>query len=145
MPVTTCPECYKAYEAVVSACPYCGYKPEPAGRGRPEQVDGDLCELDPSVLAMMRGEVDRIDGAPMIPYGVSDIAAHAIRRNWLERQDAQQDLRSRIAAWAGVLHHRGASDAEIYRRFYHRFGVDIMSAQALNAASARELKEKIDG
>ena len=145
MPVTTCPECFKAYEAVTATCPYCGFKPEPAGRSRPEQVDGDLIELDPSVLAQMRGEVDRIDGQPLIPLGATEIVAAAIRKRWLERQDAQTELRASIAAWAGILHHRGAPDSEIYRRFYHRFGVDIMTAQSLNAADARELKGRLDG
>lgn len=145
IPVTTCPECFKAYEALTACCPFCGFKPEPAGRSRPEQVDGDLCEMDPSVLAQMRGEVARIDGQPLIPQGVSDIVAAAIRKRWRERQDAQDTLRLRIAEWAGVLHHRGAPDAEIYRRFYHRFGVDILTAQTLNAQDALELKGRIDG
>ena len=143
MPVTTCPECFKAYEAVTPACPYCGYKPEPSGRSRPEQVDGDLIELDPAALAVMRGEVDRIDGTPLIPYGVSDIVAGAIRRNWLERQDAQTELRKRIADWAGVWKHRGSEDSEIYRRFYHTFGIDVMSAQTLNQTKAKELSDAI--
>lgn len=145
IPVTTCPECFKAYESLGAACPYCGFKPEPAGRSRPEQVDGDLIELDPSVLAQMRGEVARVDGQPIIPFGASDIVAAAVRKRWAERQDAQDSLRLRIAEWAGVLHGRGAPDAEIYRRFYHRFGVDIMTAQTLNARDALELKERIDG
>ena len=141
--VTRCLECFKDYEAISACCPFCGFRPEPAGRGRPDQVAGDLCEIDPEVLRQMRGEVERIDGQPMIPYGASEIVAAAIRRNWLERQDAQDELRASIAQWAGVWKHRGAEDAEIYRRFYHLFGIDILSAQALNAADARELKGKL--
>lgn len=145
IPVTRCTECWRDYESLGAACPYCGFKPEPAGRSRPEQVDGDLIELDPEVLAQMRGEVARVDGQPLIPFGATEIVAAAIRKRWGERQDAQNSLRLRIAEWAGVLHNRGAPDAEIYRRFYHRFGVDIMTAQALNARDALELKERIDG
>lgn len=144
MPVTTCSDCFKAYEAVTPACPYCGFKPEPAGRSRPEQVDGDLFEMDPAVLAQMRDQVDRIDGAPLIPYGATDIVAAAIRRTWSERQDAQDALRQRIAEWAGVWKHRGADDPEIYRRFFHTFGTDVMTAQTLNARDALELKGRIE-
>ena len=28
-------------------CPFCGYKPEPESRAKPEFVDGDLFELSP--------------------------------------------------------------------------------------------------
>ena len=121
---------------------------EQYARARCERID---VQDEPHVVDGVRqegvdaGEVDRIDGQPLIPYGATEIVAAAIRKRWLDRQDAQTELRASIAAWAGVLHHGGAPDSEIYRRFYHRFGVDIMTAQSLNAADARELKGRLDG
>ena len=139
IPLTTCVECIQPYERFHRACPHCGHVPEPAGRGAPEQVDGDLIELDPSVLAQMRGEVERIDGDPQIPAGATGAVEGAIRKRWRERQEAQATLRHTIAVWAGRLRDRGAEDSEIYRRFYLRFGTDIMSAQAMSAGEARGL------
>lgn len=143
-PVTTCVECFSAFEAVTRTCPFCGHTPEPTARNRPEFVDGDLLELDPSVLAQMRGEIDRIDGPPQVPGHLDTPAAKRLERVWKERQQAQQDLRHTIAVWAGVWRDRGASDSEIYRRFFFRFGTDIATAQTLNRAEAESLKSRIE-
>jgi len=144
MPVTACVKCFAAFEAITRTCPFCGHTPEPQGRGRPEFVEGDLLELDPSVLAAMRGEIDRIDGPAMIPTHLDRIAARAVENRWKDRQDAQEALRSNIALWAGSWRDKGASDSEIYRRFFFRFGTDIATAQTLNRADAEELKQRIE-
>lgn len=141
--VKRCVECFNDYRAVSKACPFCGHVHEPAGRDRPEQVDGDLVELDPTVLKTMRGEVQRIDGDALVPANATPEVAGAIRKRWRERQEAQTELRDAIARWAWVWHSRGADDSEIYRRFWHLFGTDVMTAQTLGASEARELMEKI--
>jgi DNA repair protein RadD len=146
IPLRVCvnPECLQAYERVLVQCPYCGLKPEPAGRSSPEQVDGDLVELDPEVLRQMRGEIDRIDSAPAVPRGLQGTpAAFAIQRNHYDRQAAQLRLRDAIALWAGWQFHRGRSQSEGYRGFFHSFGVDVMSAQALNTKDAAELEARV--
>jgi superfamily II DNA or RNA helicase len=136
--------CYKAYPATMRGCPYCGYAPPPAGRSLPEQVDGDLMLLDAATLAQMRGAVARIDGQPAVPVHLLGTPAEtAIIRNWHERQGAQEDLRSAIAQWAGIWKERGKEDSEIHRRFYFRFGTDILSAQNLGKKDANELLEII--
>lgn len=144
IPLTACLGCFMPYPRTKPACPYCGYQPVPAGRSLPEQVDGDLIELDPSVLAVMRGEADRIMGDPQIPHGATDIMARAIRNNWNDRQTAQNQLRAAIAEWAGFWHHgRGETDREIHRRFYLTFGTDILTAQGLSAKDADALRQKV--
>lgn len=145
IPVTTCTnvECFRVYEASHPICPFCGVKPIPKARSTPQQVHGDLCELDPSVLRALRGEVDRIDGPVMVPNALPPNAEGALRRRWIERQQAQQALRSHIAIWAGWRRGEGMCDAEIYRRFFFKFGVDIMTAQTLNRSDADELRERI--
>lgn len=142
-PVSTCTSCFLAYSGFLKICPHCGFQSVPAGRKLPEQVAGDLEELDPEILAAMRGEIARIDGSPLIPAGVSDIVAKAISNNWRNRQAVQNDLRAAIAQWAGNLKYIGQTDSQIYRRFYHNYGVDIATAQTLNAADATKLMEKI--
>lgn len=145
VPVTTCVECFSAFEAVTRTCPFCGHTPEPMGRNRPEFVDGDLLELDPATLAQMRGEIERIDGPPLVPGHLDAIAARRLSNVWRDRQEAQATLRQNIAIWAGVWRDKGASDSEIYRRFFFRFGTDIATAQALNTADAQKLNERITG
>jgi hypothetical protein len=48
-----------------------------------------------------------------------------------------------IAQWAAYYHPKH-SDSEIYRMFYSKFGVDIMTAQTLNTEDANKLKLTID-
>lgn len=146
IPLRRClnPECYQAYEAVLIACPHCGTpKPAPAARSSPEMVEGDLVELDPEVLRKLRGEIDRIDLAVRIPTGASAIVAGAIKRNHWERQQQQHKLRDAIALWAGWQAHQGRNDRESYRRFFFGFGVDVATAQTLNAKDAAELEGRI--
>lgn len=148
IPLRAClnPVCNLAYEAILIACPYCGTaKPMPAPRLRlsPEAVDGDLVELDPEVLRELRGEADRIDLAPVIPMNVSGPAAMAIKHRHWERQRVQHTLRKAIELWAGWQSHLGRPDREIMRRFFFGFGVDIATAQTLNAKDATELETRV--
>jgi hypothetical protein len=38
----------------------------------------------------------------------------------------------------------GREDAEIYRRFFFAFGIDVLSAQALKRADALDLAERVN-
>lgn len=143
IPLKLCTECFQPYEAINITCPYCGSVPAPRSRSSPEYVDGDLKELDANTLAQLRGEVERIDGPPVIPQYVAPIVAGAIKKQHRLRQEAQQKLRNSIALWAGYWKMHGASDQESYRRFFYAFGKDVMSAQALNAADATEMTNAI--
>lgn len=143
MPITTCTECFTAYEATETECPHCGYKPEPAGRSKPDQVDGDLVELTPEILAELRGEVERIDGEPQVPQHLDAIASRAVVKRWNERRDAQRELRETMALWCGVRHAAGDTDRQIQKRFFFKFGVDVLTAQALNANDAAALMERV--
>lgn len=137
-------ECLQPYESVLDACPYCGTsRPAPRLRGSPAHVDGDLFELDQEVLREMRGEIDRIDIAPRIPQDATPIVAAAIKKRHWERQQAQGGLRDAIATWAGWQTHLGRDFREGYRRFWHQYGIDVASAQALGAKDATELESRI--
>jgi len=136
--------CLQPYERVHKSCPYCGHYPPPPSRSAPEFVDGDLLELDADTLAALRGEIARVDGDPVIPYGAGPEVGGAVRRRHWERREAQQALRNAIAWWAGLESAQGRGASESYRRFYHRFGLDVASAQTLGAREAGELAERVN-
>ena len=142
IPITACTACYLPYEAFRTCCPFCGHKPVPAGRSTPEQVAGDLVELDPAVLKIMRGEADAI--MQDNPVVVTDARTKMIAQSWGERIEAQKELRDRIATWAWKYHVAGETDSEIQKRFWYRFGQDVLTAQALGAREAHNLKMEID-
>jgi DNA repair protein RadD len=143
VPIKTCLECTAVYSRYKRECPFCGYYNKPSARSAPEYVDGDLAELDPKVLAKMRGEIARVDGPPNPSRYLSSIAQKSVVKNHLERQSIQARLRAVIADWAGYEHAAGLKNHEMQRKFYVSFGVDVMSAQVLNVSDANSLIAKI--
>ena len=150
IPVTNCLKCLAVYERIYKACPYCGHTNPPASRSTPEFVDGDLLELDASVLATMRGEVEKVDMDPeeyrqeLIRKGAPRIGQMAHVKRHMLRQEAQKELRESIALWAGYQRAAGRSDSESYRRYYFKFGIDVMSSKTLNEKATTELTERIN-
>lgn len=153
IPLKTClnPVCLSPYEAVYPVCPYCGWIPVPSGRSAPEQVDGDLHELSPEVLAAMRGEIAKIvDKHPddirrmMQHAGHNDMVAHSAAKRHRERQVAINDLRETIAWYGAYRRAAGEPDRMSQRRFYFTFGIDVLSAQTLGRAEAEELTGRIN-
>lgn len=149
IPVKACPECTQVYERVYAACPYCGFKPIPAIRSGPEQVDGDLHEMDEATLSALRGGIESID-RPIEDIRAECHAKHIpqighgphIKRH-MASQKAQVALRETIAWWAGYRRAEGMADSESYRRFYFKFGVDVLTAQGLGEKEALALNERI--
>jgi len=145
IPVRTCLQCYSAYEAVTKVCPYCGHVdvPAPGARLQPDMVDGDLHEFAPELLQRLRGEIGSIDQQwNAKPKSPADIVR---MRNHNSRYDALQELRQTMNYWAGVqVYGLGRSESEAYRRFFHTFGVDTLSAQAtLSGPEMIALTERI--
>lgn len=150
--VRACAACSGTYERYLKACPYCGEPiPEPAAgqRSNVEWVDGDLHELDPAVLAQLQGEVI---GARETPEAMRDrltaqhvpmpgVMANVKRQK--ERLDALVKLDVSLSVWAGYRRAEGLSDSEIFRKFYLTYGVSWLEAQALKAADADKLRERI--
>lgn len=152
IPLRSCPNpnagglgvpCASVYPRYLKVCPFCQFYPDPAQRSAPEFVDGDLYELDPEVLAAMRGRQAVLDGAPRIPQGLDGIAAAGARNQQLAAQQARAELRNALMLWGGWRSTLGHSDSEAQRQFYHRFGVDVMSAQLLGRAEAQTLTQRI--
>ena len=144
IPVRVCPACTGVYDRAIYglSCPYCGHIVEPASRSLPNMVDGDLYELDAETLARMRGEID----APPSNHP-SPLIQRSLNARHRERTGAQTELRAAMAEWAG--RRSQATDEETVRRlqreFFIKFGVDVLSAQALGRAEAESLTERIRG
>jgi superfamily II DNA or RNA helicase len=143
IPLKTCISCLSVYTRFLRNCPYCGHYQPPENRSAPEFVDGDLCELDPEVLAWLRGEIEQSEIAPHPPAHLEAYVKRAIQNRHTERVAAKSELRANISTWAGYLHARGRSDSEIYRQFFYTFGTDILTAQTLGTTPTNVLNSKI--
>lgn len=158
--VVTAQGCYSVFERFLKVCPFCGLEirtPTPAERTGPEHVDGDLFELDADTLAAMRGEVAKVDRP--IDEAVAEYRADLMRKHtpaigvmahtkrFAVKLEAQQTaigaLREIMAIWAGHYRAAGRDDSEIFRRFYLRYDVDWLSAQALGSEAALTLGERV--
>jgi len=143
IPLRTCLVCLQPYEVVEPVCPYCSSPHVPQGRVKPEQVDGDIFELDPEVMAKMRGAIDKIDRQPFFPKDATPVIINSIKKQHRERQEGQATLRQAIALWAGWQRHQQRSDSEAYRRFFYKFGTDVLTAQTLGNGEAAALEARI--
>lgn len=148
LPMRRCLSCFHAYESITRFCPNCGFYDEPESRGSPEFVEGDLSEVDPEILAKMRGEITALEtGVAKIPYGITDpMIIGAIHKNYKKRQEALTELRNTIDMWGGIetqVNDRTVNQA--YSVFYHKYGVDTVSAQLMKTADMVKLTEKIRG
>ncbi len=135
--------CFQPYECFYVACPHCGVTPVPGGRNSLEAVDGDLIELDPAVLAALRGEVERVNGPVVVPAYADAGMRLGILRNHHNRYVQQQQLQRYMHVWGGWQKSRGLGDREMQKLFYIRYGVDVMTAQTLGAKAAAELEARI--
>lgn len=150
IPLRYCVACTQPYERIYNKCPWCGHLHEPAGRSKPEYVDGDLTELTPEILAEMRGDVGKVDesaadvGERMRFAGAPLAAVNGAMKNILNKQEAQAALRKSISWWAGIQRHRGRTDSESYKMFYFCFGVDVLSCQTFGRSDAIKLATRIN-
>jgi hypothetical protein len=143
IPLRTCLECKQPYPSYLLACKWCGAVPVPAGRSTPELVEGDVIELDPSVIRALLGEADRI----MQPYvnteGLPGYMNKANLRRHHEKYNAQVALRHAMMIWGGWQKHLGLADREAHKLFFIRFGVDVLTAQGFGTADANKLLGQI--
>lgn len=149
IPLRVCVQCFEPYEAINRLCPNCGHYPEPATRAAPEMVDGDLAEMTPDVLAALRGQVAYADRSVdqerqrLAATGLHHVGVLSGAKHHAETLEARAALREVMAAWGGKWHARGNSDEQIQRRFWHVFGVDVLTAQTLKRAESQALYERI--
>jgi DNA repair protein RadD len=144
IPQRVCASCTQPYEAFHVKCPYCGAVPIPPGRSAPEQVDGNLTELD---VAGMQALVARMAAADMSDedYSKSQWDRHipaigrpADMRRHRAAKHRRKVLRELMAWWAGA-HPPGREMGEIQKRFYYRFKVDMGTALTLGEKETDQL------
>lgn len=140
IPFRSCPQCTRPYERSLVACPFCGFEPQPAARGGPELVDGDLCLVDPAVLERLRGEANK---QLVVPYGAPPEVVGAVKKRYAQRCEARDSLLLVMDVWGGLKTSQGKSHREQQKEFYLRFGIDVLTAQTLPPKEANALKEKI--
>ena len=146
IPSRICPECTAPYPRIYVTCPYCGYAPQPARRDSPEFVDGDLTELDPSILAQLR-QASVTDANEvrerMLAAGAPPGAAYGAAKRIRERNRVHMSLAALIEAWGQAKREQNISASEAYRRFYHKFKTDVLTAQTLPGPETEALIELI--
>ncbi len=140
--LTACTKCFRHRPLWQVVCPHCGHRDVPAvprGASRPEEVHGDLTEYSPDLLERLTREAERLRGAA--PRG--KVAAY-VERGWNERGVALNQLTDAINWWMSTQVQRiGLEAASAYRLFWHRFGIDVATAQTLSVRPAAELTEKL--
>ena len=146
IPVRYClnPVCGKPFGRFRKCCPFCGEAiPEPAGRSAPEQVEGDLGELDPATLAELFARIGGVQTA-RIPTHLDGPARIAAQRNIDAKREAQAAVQNALAWYGGWLTARGISDqGEQWREFWQTFGADVATIQTLPARDMWEWYGKI--
>lgn len=117
----------------IANCPHCGQshvKPSgnPATRAI-EVVAGDLCKLSADDLAQLRAAMALPDPETAIDPNWSGGVQAGQRNIAMAKLQAQRELSHALAEWAGYQRgHYGRDDSEIYRRFYHATGMDMVTA-----------------
>lgn len=145
VPSRTCVECSRPYEAALLACPYCGDEWSAEARSGPEEVEGDLVQLDRAQLDALYGAISKVDEPAedmlnrLLRAGMGYGVAASARKNQNRRQDAQRSLRSLMGVYGAAQAARGRDDREAQKRFFYRYGLDVLTAQALGRPDARRL------
>jgi superfamily II DNA or RNA helicase len=142
-PQRVCLECTQPYSAFLKACTWCGAVHVPPERSTPEQVGGDLTELDVEGMAALFAKIDKA-GMADDEYAADQAARHIPligRGADMKRHRAAKYrrgvLHELVAWWVGMQSDRELG--EIHRRFYVRFGIDIGLAFTLSATDTDAL------
>lgn len=139
--------CLQPYERFYPRCPHCGMEPPlPVAPTLPQEVDGDLTLYTPEMLRALFG-VDTVSDALAlqpnefcaIPPGVPQGAVRAIQSRHHQKLQQQAKLRDLMP----LVMPPTRDDRENQRRFFHRYGVDIVQARLMGAADTEGLVERV--
>ncbi len=148
VPQKVCTTCSQPYEAFRLECPYCGAVPIPPERKTPEQVDGDLTALDLDALDAMFAARDKANqddndfAAGLYAKNVPQIGHSSQIKRFRATKYRREVLRNLIGWWVGCQP-ADRPRAEIQKRFFLRFGVDMLTAETLGLQETDDLVEKI--
>lgn len=149
--IRTCRACTGVFERYLKECPYCGMyiASVEADAKTVEVVDGDLYELDAETLAKMHNNIAIVNISPQIyrdhltAQRLPQVAVMSNVKRFINRQSTLSELKNCMAVWGGNERARGLADDEIFRKFYLKFGVDWLTAQALETKDAIKLVEQL--
>lgn len=141
--------CAQPYERVFKACPHCGFFPEPISRSDPAHVDGDLELLTEEVLQELYASVRK--NVPTVEEYQSWLVAKKVpglgytRNLKLHREHLAEidHLKWAMSIWGGWRKQQGDNDSQMQRRFFHLFGLDVISAQGVSRTEAVDLRARI--
>jgi hypothetical protein len=91
-------------------------------------------------MAALRGDLAKVNSPGWKPKSAAEVVQ---LRHHDARYLAQSSLRHAMALWGGWQKLRDLHDRELQRLFYHTFGIDVVSAQALGAKEAAALEQRI--
>lgn len=153
-----CAKCTKPYAGTSFICPRCGHDNAPLPNERNiENVDGDLTLLTAEQLAeSQEGRISQeqkflndAEACRRAASKMTHVNPQAAMHQHKNANNAEQNAtRAKKSCWAlenamryfgGFYEARGRARGEIYRRFYNRYGVDVLSAQTLPMADAEAL------
>lgn len=143
-----CTGCTQPYEMFHKVCPYCSTEFVPAGRSSPEQVCGDLVDLDPEVLAQMLARMQKADmsdddyKADQWARRIPAVGRPADLKRHRQAKAARAVLQELVGWWWGCQPD-GRDDREKQRRFFLRFGVDVVTAMSLKQKETEALIDLI--
>lgn len=132
--VSVCPNTGRPYLTIDAVrCPHCGQSHvKVPGTGAPraiQMVAGDLTRLSADDLAQLRAAMALPDPETAIDPNWSGGVQAGQRNIAMAKLQAQRELSHALAEWAGYQRgHYGRDDSEIYRRFYHATGMDMVTA-----------------
>jgi superfamily II DNA or RNA helicase/glutaredoxin len=141
--------CAQPYERIFKACPYCSFFPEPITRSDPEHVDGDLELLTEETLAELYASVRK--NVPTVEQYQQFLISRKVpginytRNLKLHREHLAEieHLKWAMGLWGGWRKKQGDNDSQMQRRFFHLFGLDVISAQGLPRAETEALRGRI--
>jgi len=143
-----CLSCSQPYEAFRTECPYCHAVPVPPERTLPEHTDGDLFALDLEALEAMfraRNKANITEDEfqqSLFARKVPPIGHGQQIRRFRATKYRRDVLHNLIGWWVGAQP-PGRSTREIQKRFYLRFGIDMVLVSALDLNETEDMIEKI--
>lgn len=149
IPQKICVACSQPFQAFHTVCPYCGTEPVPAARSSIKEVDGDLHELSPEVLARLRGELRAAMESPealaarMRAAGAPAVVINSAYKGRTGKLANVTMLQAVMAWWAQAQVELGRTEREIDKLFYLLFGTDRFSALAQDSAGCLSLADRI--
>ena len=140
-----CKYCSALFKTSLTTCPICQKEKIKMFVKKPEEIDGDLTEVDPDTLQDLRSKI--IKKKDIEKYRKELINKHCPDRfiemhvqNKKKENELREDL-IRIIEKFYMIYNKNGTLQQGYTLFYYMLGVDVLTAQTLPYKETRELYE----